>query len=118
MKGTPTKRGEDDDHRPLQRGDIWYDPLNNKRYYYNTSDTPDRFKIKSKGKKYKDKKDITSYIPDTSCGAVIDGFPAGLTVDIKAKDGGVVEVTPNQPGINYEDGDIIAILSETMASLK
>lgn len=112
VKGTPTKRGEDDNHRPLQRGDIWYDPLNNKRYYYNTSDTPDRFKIKSKGKKYKDKKDVvTSYIPDTSCGAVIDRFPAGLTVDIKTKDGGVVEVTTNQPGINYEDGDIIAILS-------
>ena len=42
---------------------------------------------------------------------VIHLSPAGLTVDIKTKDGGVVEVTTNQPGINYEDGDIIAILS-------
>jgi hypothetical protein len=108
----PKTRGDDDDNRPLQRGDVWYDPKSDKRYYWNTSDTADRLDVVERGSRYKNERAVeTTYLPDLSCSDEVDRFPSGMTVTISSKDGKVQAAEVVETGKGYEDGDVVVVRS-------
>ena len=112
---TPTTRGDDTDNEPLERGDVWYNPQNNDRKYYNISDIPEELEVVEGGNGYKDKKDVLCVWmpPEDRCYNIknIEHIPFGLMCDIKTKDGEVVSATISDTGSpsGWSDGDMVAV---------
>ena len=110
VDGTPTTRGDDDDNRPLEKGDVWYDKDSGIRYYWDMPDSADDLEVIEGGSRYSDAQSVdTTYLPDLSCGATNDRFGVGMTVDIETKDGEITSAVVNKPGKGYADGDVVVV---------
>lgn len=102
----------------LKKGDLWYNPQTNKRYYYSVNDSPDELQVVDPGRSYSFLDNIvTSYIPtqDEKNNPREDvDIPYGVYVDITVDDMGRITTAKlsnnNYPHIaNYRNGDMLAV---------
>ena len=110
---TPDTRGEDTDYATLQRGDVWYDPDSDTRYYWSIADVPEDMDIVNPGTNYRDNDDVVCvWQPETSCNILENrSVPFGLLVNIKTKGGKIQSVSISADAVpqNFVDGDIVHV---------
>ena len=115
----PTERStQEEPDGKLKKGDVWYNPQTNQRYYYSINDSPDSLEIVDPGRSYSFLNNLqTSYIPTqeekNNPRADVD-LPYDVHVNITVDDIGritsaqvVGENYPNES--NYRNGDMLAI---------
>ena len=120
----PNKRGDDIKKygssvpEILQRGDVWYNPATGQRKYWKGTDMVDSVKIANRGSNYASGKNIQVFATidvtpeDTEDVQIRTPVPYGLYVDITADSNGQItsaSIVDDQPGHNFQDGDIVAV---------
>ena len=114
---TPRTRGEDMDFAPLKRGDVWYNPATQERFYYSIADGPESLSIIDAGNLYRTKTEVPAVweVPEGRCQdkniKERERIPYGLLVDIVATAGRITGVSISASALpsGFQDGDIVNV---------
>lgn len=106
-----------------ERGDIWYNPVTQKRLYYTSGDIPQTFDVLDGGSLYKDRDNVQASwtVPRDENNLPLrkseyhldeDNLSHSLKVNIKTENGKVVSAVISDLGTpaNFKDGDIVSVL--------
>jgi len=119
---------ERDDGKPLERGDVWYNPSEDERLTRDIGDVPEEIEIIKEGHRYRDAQNVVAmysfptddnaYPPGRPARGYLNVFkegviiPYGLFLDIETKDGKIVSATisPSSNPRGWSDGDIVKVV--------